>query len=192
MLIVAPVVAVLNLKVVAAQVAEETYTWRHAAERIAGEGRLPVGESVAFLACQTGMGLWLSTLLGLLELAIFGFELPDSLLEQLNVLVELDLAAVLWDLGPIGQHRLAKVALKLYTGAFNTKMLGQTVPIVETLLGAATIVGLRCVDAFKFNAARLPVRLAHLVFEGGFALVALEVRVVQLLHDKAIHIFAQA
>ena len=71
-LVVAPEVASLCLEVLAAEVAEETYTGHHASMRIAGEGRLPVGERVALLARHTGTGPWLSKLVGLLELAIFG------------------------------------------------------------------------------------------------------------------------
>ena len=99
---------------------------------------------------------------------------------------------MLWDFGPICQCGLAKIALQFDSCALNTQMHGQYIPIVEILLGAATVVTWLCVDAFEFDAARLPVLSAHLVFEGRWALFTIEVRVVQLLHDKAIHIFAQA
>ena len=45
--------------------------------------------------------------------------------------------------------------------------------------------------ALKFGTARLPVLMACLILEGSRALVADEVRAVELLHDEAIHILAE-
>ena len=45
--------------------------------------------------------------------------------------------------------------------------------------------------ALKFGTARLPVLMACLILEGSRALVADEVRAVELLHDEAIHVLAE-